>query len=662
MGFLNISRFTDASPLRLLDFAYLTVLLPLLFVVKVPMLLFMLLVVSLLLFRKKPTAGTLAMTAFAGFFALFLSLYGTFNFSGLSRLKLFVEMLIYLLIIAVSLQRLTRQINFYMLVSPVLLLALSLFFFHSVVMLAYVIVEIFVLLWLILAQRMQGSPKESLRMTSMLFAFSLPWVVVLFIFFPRISFEHAAYGFRGDGIKRMGHDGTMYLDSNALLVPSDRIVMEVGFDGKVPSADKLYFRGSVLYIDKKDHWEPLPAQIKREKKPQYESVDDIIVYKVSLYPTQKRWLYLLDLPFEAPAGASIDADFVTTLKKNITDPLRYEATSSLKYRYGRMIEPAVLKASLHVNSGNNPKSFALAQKIKALYPDPVKRANAIVGIFREDNLTYSLRPKPLDLNHSVDSFLFDTRLGYCVHFASSFVIFSRMAGIPARIVTGYKGDSGNSVKNYLVIKERDAHAWAELLIDRKWVRFETTAYASMIDDETLQLFREDSTSRENNTLFAQANLYLMYGKYQIETWILEYSHFRQMQLLERAKSNSDFVLKFLGALILMVMLSIGAFVYFRRPICHDSVLCILHPLFKRLQKEGYVRREGETLHRFFSRYLTDHPRMQQIGDIDRIYEHIRYAGDTSKESEAILKNAVKAFLKVPPNYYKKEDMNENQTP
>jgi hypothetical protein len=206
-------------------------------------------------------------------------------------------MLVYLLVIAVSLQRLTRQVNFYLLVSPLLLLALSLFFFHSVVMLGYVIIEIFLLIWLILAQRMQGSLQESLRMSAMLFAFSLPLVVLLFIFFPRISFEHAAYGFRGEGIKRMGHDGTMYLDSNALLVPSDRIVMEVGFNTGIPPSDKLYFRGSVLYVDKKDHWEPLPKQVGREEKPHSESVDDVIVYKVSLYPTQKRWLYLLDLPF-----------------------------------------------------------------------------------------------------------------------------------------------------------------------------------------------------------------------------------------------------------------------------------------------------------------------------------------------------------------------------
>ena len=644
MRFLKLSRFTDPSPLRLLDIAYLVVILPLLLVIKMPMLLYILLLFSLLFFRKEPTTVTLVLSAFAAFFALFLSLYGTFNFSGLSRLSLFVELLIYLLIIAVSLQRLTRQINFYLIVSPVLLMALSLFFFHSVTMLAYVVVEIFVLLWLILSYRMQGSIQETLRMAAMYFASSLPWVVLLFIFFPRISFEHASYGFRGDEIRRMGHDGTMFLDNKALLVPSDRIVMEVGFDGKIPSSGQLYFRGSMLYIDKKDHWEPLPQAPAGLKRSDYESVNNPIVYKVILYPTQKRWLYLLDLPFEAPEGATIDADFVTTLKKNIEETQHYEATSVLRYRYGKSTPPEIMEAALHFNTDSNPKSFALAQKIKVQYPNMQRRADAIIELFKEQNLTYSLRPKPLDLNHSTDSFIFEGGVGYCVHFASSFVTFSRMAGIPARIVTGYKGDLQNSVEKYLLIKERDAHAWAELLIDQAWKRVETTAFAARIDDGTQQRLSQDGSEEKKNNFFKQANLYLMYLKYQAETWIVEYSHFRQMKLLEKAKNAPGFILKFLGGILTVIILSISVLLYFRRPICPDSALCALRPLLKRLQKEGYVREEGETMHSFFYRYLDLNPQSVEMEMVDKLYEQIRYGGDRSRESEMMLQEAIKAFL------------------
>jgi hypothetical protein len=394
MRFSKLSRFTEATPQHLLDLAYLVVLLPLLLIIKAPMLLYLLLVFLLLLFRKQPTTVTLMLTAFSGLLGLYLSLYGAFNFSGLSRLSLFIELLVYLLLIAVTLQRLTREINFYLIVSPILLMALSLFFFHSITMLLYVIFEIFVLLWLILAWRMQGTFRESLRMAGLYFVSSLPWVVLLFIFFPRISFEHASYGFRGDEMRRMGHDGTMYLDSKALLVPSNRIVMEVGFSGKVPSSEQLYFRGSVLYLDQKDHWEPLHRKNDRRKKLGYERAASLIVYKVTLYPTQKRWLYLLDLPFEAPEGAEIDADFVTTLKEKVTEPQHYEATSALRYRYGEETPPEILKAASFFDPDANPKSAVLAQKIERQYPDMQARAEAVISLFRDQNLTYTLRPAP----------------------------------------------------------------------------------------------------------------------------------------------------------------------------------------------------------------------------------------------------------------------------
>lgn len=337
----------------------------------------------------------------------------------------------------------------------------------------------------------------------------------------------------------------------------------------------------------------------------------------------------------------MDVDFVTTLDKNIEEPLHYEATSALQYRYGKEVMPELLEAASSFDRQINPQSFALAQKIKTDYSDLAKRSDVIIELFKEQNLTYSLRPEPLDLNHSTDSFLFHKKVGYCVHFASSFVTFSRMAGIPARIVTGYKGDPENSVNNYLIIKERDAHAWAELLIDHQWKRVETTAFASSMTTETQELLDQNKIEGSQNRFFKQANLYLMYLKYQTETWILEYSHFRQMQLLDKVKKDSSFVLKFIAAVLLLILLSIAAIGYFRRPICSDRLLCKLTPLLKALKKLGFVRQGGETMHAFFCRYLDANPDVQEMQKIDKVYESIRYGGDTSDRSQKVLQESVK---------------------
>ena len=634
MTFLKPLQDTKFSPLRLLDMAYVIVLLPLLLSLKAPMLVFTFIVLLILFFKKTPANNLLVIFIFfLGILGVYLSLYGAFSFRGLSRLKLFLEVLVYVLLVVVSMQRLTQKINFYLLISPFLFLALSLFFYHGMFMLVYVIFEIFFLLWMILAHRMEGNLLESFRSSMVMFMYSLPWVVVLFIFFPRISFEHANYGFKGETIQRMGHDGTMYLDNKALLVPSDRIVMEVGFDNEIPSSDSLYFRGSILYVDKKDHWAPLPDYIKRVEKPYYPTIGKHIDYKVTLYPTQKRWIYLLDMPERAVKDTILDRDLISTVENDIKESIHYTARSSLNFKFHDILDRDTYNMSSSFSKKQNPQTYKEAQKINATFNSEEEKAKAIFDFFKNQSLTYSLKPGPLDINHISDSFLFNKRKGYCVHFASSFVTMARMANIPSRIVTGYKADISNSMKNYLAVKERDAHAWAELYIDEHWTRYEATATASYVDDEEEQ--------KEENELTKSINIYLMYVKYQVETWILYYSNIRQLQLLAYAKENPRFILTFVFSIILLVLLTFVIIAYFKRPVYSSEAIEILQPLLKRMKKEGYTRDKEETLHHYLIRYLQANPQMHIVKEIDKLYEQLSYGGDSTKASKHKLKKLIK---------------------
>ena len=88
---------------------------------------------------------------------------------------------------------------------------------------------------------------------------------------------------------------------------------------------------------------------------------------------------------------------------------------------------------------------------------------------------YTLDTPPWGRN-AVDEFLFETKAGFCQHFSSSFVVLMRGAGIPARVVTGYAGGYRNPLGDYWVVRQSDAHAWAEVwLPDRGWVRVDPTA-------------------------------------------------------------------------------------------------------------------------------------------------------------------------------------------
>ena len=316
------------------------------------------------------------------------------------------------------------------------------------------------------------------------------------------------------------------------------------------------------------------------------------------------------MPSRTVKDATLDRDLISTLEKPIKEPMHYAASSSLSSRFHDILDKHTLNAALDYDPKFNPKTFQKAQEIKDQFHSPAQKANAIVKFFQTQSLTYSLKPEPLDINNTTDSFLFDKRHGYCVHFASSFVTMARMAGIPARIVTGYKADEVNSLNNYLAVKERDAHAWAELYIDEHWVRYETTTTASGIDSQTAELIDIQGQNKENNQLLKRVNLYLMYAKYQVETWILYYSNIRQLQLLQYAKDNPRFILLFVLSLVILILVTFSIIVYFRRPRCTHKVLCILEPLLNKMKKDGYTREKGETLHQYFLRYMKDHPQQK----------------------------------------------------
>ncbi len=80
--------------------------------------------------------------------------------------------------------------------------------------------------------------------------------------------------------------------------------------------------------------------------------------------------------------------------------------------------------------------------------------------FNREPFAYTLKP-PATGADGVDDFLFDTRSGFCAHYAGAMAFVLRAAGIPARVVAGYQGGELNPAGNYLLVHQFDAHAWVE---------------------------------------------------------------------------------------------------------------------------------------------------------------------------------------------------------
>jgi transglutaminase-like putative cysteine protease len=138
----------------------------------------------------------------------------------------------------------------------------------------------------------------------------------------------------------------------------------------------------------------------------------------------------------------------------------------------------VLAAALRLPAKVNPRSRALARQLASGASSGEIVLDRVLDHLRASTLIYTLRP-PLLGTDTVDEFLFDSRRGFCEHFSSAFVFLMRAAGVPARVVTGYQGGEINPVDGSVVVRQSDAHAWAEVwLAGHGWTRVDPTALAA----------------------------------------------------------------------------------------------------------------------------------------------------------------------------------------
>ncbi|HUF81759.1 MAG TPA: DUF3488 and transglutaminase-like domain-containing protein, partial [Burkholderiales bacterium] len=315
--------------------------------------------------------------------------------------------------------------------------------------------------------------RAQLRMAAVLLAQSVPLMVVLFLLFPRVP--GPLWGLPQD--TRTGTSGlsdSMSPGSLSKLTLSDEVAFRVQFQSPIPGPRHMYWRGPVMWDFDGRTWtasrffyNTLHEKISGEP----------VSYEVTLEPHNRRWLFALDLPAQVPPLSYIGGDFQLYANQPVKNRLRYDMRSYLSASYGGAENRYALRRALILPAGSNPRSVQYAQSLREKIPDEQAFVDAILAMFRR-NFAYTLEP-PLLGEHPVDEFLFSTRAGFCEHFASSFAVLMRAAGIPARIVTGYQGGQINAFGNYLIVRQADAHAWTEIwMVGRGWVRVDPTFAAS----------------------------------------------------------------------------------------------------------------------------------------------------------------------------------------
>ena len=315
----------------------------------------------------------------------------------------------------------------------------------------------------------EATLKERLVPAGWLMLQAIPMMLVLFFLFPRLS--GALWSMPQDESSKTGLSDTMSPGDISKLSVSEAIAFRVEFDGAVPQTEDLYWRGPVLGEQDGRAWRmyPVASRAKLNYVPQGSSIH----YTVTLQPHNKPWLFALDLPAAAPDDAYFLADFQLRSRTPVANLRAYAITSHLRYTVGTELSSKDLQPYLNIDTRLNPRAIAYGKQLRQNIADPKVLVEALLARYNKE-FDYTLEPPRLGAN-PVDEFFFDTKKGFCEHYAGSFVLLLRAAGIPARVVTGYQGGEVNPITRQLVVRQAEAHAWSEVwFADLGWVRVDPT--------------------------------------------------------------------------------------------------------------------------------------------------------------------------------------------
>jgi transglutaminase-like putative cysteine protease len=306
----------------------------------------------------------------------------------------------------------------------------------------------------------------------------LPTMAVLFVLFPRVA--GPLWALPDDAATTTGLAATMDPGAIARLARDDSVAFRVRFDGPPPAQRELYWRGPVLERFDGRSWSSAPQRAASDAT--LATAGAAVDYRVTLQPTGRHYAFALDAPGAAPEllgqpGTTLRRlpDLELRADHRLRRLVRYSMRSYPRYQLDARQPPPAL--DLELPPGADPRSVALGRRLRErAHAEPTRIAQAALQLFREQPFHYSLDPGAYPGVDAVDQFLFERRVGFCEHFAQAFVVLLRAAGVPARIVTGYQGGRENPLDGAWVVRQSDAHAWAEYWVaGRGWVRADPTA-------------------------------------------------------------------------------------------------------------------------------------------------------------------------------------------
>ena len=316
----------------------------------------------------------------------------------------------------------------------------------------------------------------------------LAGTAAIFVAFPRISIGGLRRASSSVPIAGLGDQ--IDLLRHGVVADDPRVVLRVRLDPAPPAGADLtiHWRARALEVwtgrgwrARADPWgggnwtAPLPpvraAEARRRPSPLSADIEAVGGFSDGVVVTPDGWPTNVSFqrPF-SPRGSS------TRLLRGPNGDLFYTPVEVGDTRYSVRTERALpeleelrgrgkayprdVTADLEVPRSVDARVERLSRLLTA-GKDPVDAA-AAVELWLTRSLTYTRElpgPHPDPIAH----FLFESRRGHCELFSSAMVVLLRLAGVPARNVTGYYGGVYTS-GGYWAVRAGDAHSWVEVYV------------------------------------------------------------------------------------------------------------------------------------------------------------------------------------------------------
>lgn len=424
-------------------------------------------------------------------------------------------------------------------------------------------------------------------------AAALPMTVFLFVILPRSSYPLLTF-LNNPEKARTGFSDNVKLGGVSEIQEDNSVVFRVAMEKIDP--DLLYWRGIVMEHFDGREWRSLKKGPRRFNESPIKG--ERIRQTVFLEPYESRFIFTLDKPVSPVSLRNVTAheDLTFSLFEPVRKRMKYEVLSVVTKRipageadkrtYLQLPEdlvPDIRNLASTLSSGRNDKEAAAG----------------VAEFFTKGGFRYSLKNLPLS-SKPLEDFLFTHKYGNCEYFASAMAVVLRAAGIPSRIVGGYRGGYYNDIGGYYLIPQSNAHVWVEAYLKEDgWVRLDPTPSSP-----------DPFASFQGKGFLFRMQLIADSVNYYWNAFVINYTFEKQLSLLHKVRSGiekPELPLWLKKGIVLKVMVY-SCLGFFALRILR-SILSkrkrregrVIERFLRRMERSGYTKRPSEGLEEFAAR-------------------------------------------------------------